>query len=286
MKLASYKTSQGAGYGVVTDSGIVDLTRRIGRKYPDLRALLALGGLAQARKIAEAAKKADFKAGKVTYLPVIPNPGKIVCVGLNYEEHRMETGRDKTENPALFIRVAESQVAHGQPIIIPAESTNLDFEGEIAVVIGKRGRRISEQDSWKHIAGYACYNDGSIRDWQRKSGGQFTLGKNFDGTGGFGPDIVTPDELPPGAAPLRIMTRVNGEVMQDSNTDDLIFDVPTLVHELSKCMTLDPGDIIITGTPSGVAMARNPQPWLKNGDVCEVEIEKIGILRNVIAQGG
>ena len=135
------------------------------------------------------------------------------------------------------------------------------------------------------IAGYACFNDGSVRDWQSKSGGQFTLGKNFDGTGGFGPDIVTSDELPPGAAPLRIMTRVNGEVMQDSNTDDLIFDVPTLVHELSKVMTLDPGDIIITGTPSGVAMARNPQPWLKPGDVCEVEIEKIGVLRNPIVQG-
>ena len=126
---------------------------------------------------------------------------------------------------------------------------------------------------------------GSIRDWQRKSGGQFTLGKNFDGTGGFGPEVVTPDELPPGAAPLRIMTRVNGEVMQDSNTDDLIFDVPTLVHELSKVMTLEPGDIIITGTPSGVALARDPQPWLKPGDVCEVEIEKIGVLRNPIVQG-
>jgi len=152
-------------------------------------------------------------------------------------------------------------------------------------VISKKCRNVPKDKALSVIGGYACFNDGSIRDWQRKSGGQFTLGKNFDGTGGFGPDIVTSDELPPGGAPLRIMTRVNGQVMQDSNTDDLIFDVPTLVHELSKVMTLDPGDIIITGTPSGVAMARSPQPWLKNGDVCEVEIEKIGTLRNVIAQG-
>ena len=153
MKLASYKTSKGAGYGVVADEGIVDLTRRIGKKYPDLRALLAGNALAQAQKIAKAAKKMDFKTGKVTFLPVIPNPGKIVCVGLNYEEHRVETGRDKTENPALFIRVAESQVGHNQAIVMPPESTNLDYEGEIAVIIGKRGRRIAEEDAWKHVAG-------------------------------------------------------------------------------------------------------------------------------------
>src|SRR5262249_2761405 len=150
----SYKTSKGPGYGIVRDDGIVDLTRRIGKKYPDLRALLASNGLGAAQKIAKAAKKTDFKISKASLLPVIPNPGKIVCVGLNYEEHRVETGRDKTENPALFIRVAESQVGHGQPLIMPNESTNLDYEGEIAVVIGKRGRRIAEEDSWKHIAGY------------------------------------------------------------------------------------------------------------------------------------
>src|SRR6266481_5517433 len=150
MKLASYRTSKGAGYGVVTDDGIVDLTRRLGRKYPDLRALLAGGALAQAEKIAKAAKKTDLKLSKVAFLPVIPNPGKIVCVGLNYEEHRAETGRDKTENPALFIRVSESQVGHKQAILMPAESTHLDYEGEIAVVIGKPGRRVSQENSWKH----------------------------------------------------------------------------------------------------------------------------------------
>src|SRR5712692_6744341 len=154
MKLASYRTPKGAGYGVVTGDGIVDLTRRLGRKYPDLRALLAGGALGQAEKISKSAKKADLKLSKVAFLPVIPNPGKIVCVGLNYEEHRAETGRDKTENPALFLRVAESQVGHRQPILRPRESTHLDFEAEIALVIGRPGRRISQKDSWGHIAGY------------------------------------------------------------------------------------------------------------------------------------
>lgn len=283
MKLASYKTSQGAGYGVVTDSGIVDLTRRIGRKYPDLRALLALGGLAQARKIAKAAKKADFKAGKVTYLPVIPNPGKIVCVGLNYEEHRMETGRDKTENPALFIRVAESQVAHGQPIIIPAESTNLDFEGEIAVVIGKRGRRISEQDSWKHIAGYACYNDGSIRDWQRHTL-QWTAGKNFSRTGGFGPWMVTRDEIADGEE-LTLETRLNGQVMQHATTEQMIHRIPKLIHYISAFTPLEPGDVIVTGTPGGVGARRNPPVWMKPGDTVEIEVSRVGVLVNTIKAG-
>src|SRR5712664_1074699 len=155
MKLASYSTSKGAGYGVVTDDGIVDLTRRLGKKYPDLRALLAGGALAQAEKIAKGAKKTDFKLSKIAFLPVIPNPGKIGCVGLNYEEHRAETGRDKTENPALFIRVAESQVGHGQPILRPRESTHLDFEAEIALIVGKPGRRISHAHAWRHVAGYS-----------------------------------------------------------------------------------------------------------------------------------
>ena len=185
----------------------------------------------------------------------------------------------------VFTRFNNTLVPHNGKMLVDHAFGAVDWEAELTIVIAKKCRNVPKEKALGVIGGYACFNDGSIRDWQRKSGGQFTLGKNFDGTGGFGPDIVTSDELPPGAAPLRIMTRVNGEVMQDSNTDDLIFDVPTLVHELSKFMTLDPGDIIITGTPSGVAMARKPQPWLKPGDVCEVEIEKIGVLRNVIAQG-
>ena len=283
MKLASYKTSKGAGYGVVTDDGIVDLTRRIGKKYPDLRALLAGNALAQAQKIAKSAKKADLKLNKVAFLPLIPNPGKIVCVGLNYEEHRVETGRDKTENPALFIRVAESQVAHNQPILIPAESTNLDFEGEIAVVIGKRGRRISEENSWKHIAGYACYNDGSVRDWQRHTL-QWTAGKNFSRTGGFGPWMVTRDEIKDGEE-LTLETRLNGEVMQHATTAQMIHRIPKLISYISTFTPLEPGDVIVTGTPGGVGARRNPPVWMKPGDTVEVEISKVGVLVNTIKAG-
>jgi 2-keto-4-pentenoate hydratase/2-oxohepta-3-ene-1,7-dioic acid hydratase in catechol pathway len=280
MKLASYRTSKGAGYGVVTEAGLVDLTRRLGKKYPDLRALLAGNALAQAQKIAKAAKKADFKASKVTFLPVIPNPGKIVCVGLNYEEHRVETGRDKTENPALFLRVAESQVAHNQPILMPAESTQLDFEGEIAVVIGRRGRRISEQNSWKHIAGYACYNDGSVRDWQRHTL-QWTAGKNFARTGGFGPWMVTRDEIKDDEE-LTLETRLNGEVMQHATTAQMIHRIPRLIHYISTFTPLEPGDVIVTGTPGGVGARRNPPVWMKPGDTVEIEISKVGVLVNTI----
>ena len=283
MKLASYKTSNGAGYGVVTDGGIVDLTRRLGKKYPDLRALIAGNALAQAQKIAKAAKKADFKLNKITFLPVIPNPGKIVCVGLNYEEHRVETGRDKTENPALFLRVAESQVAHNQPILIPAESTNLDYEGEIAVVIGKRGRRISEEDSWKHIAGYACYNDGSVRDWQRHTL-QWTAGKNFSRTGGFGPWMVTRGDIADGEE-LTLETRLNGEVMQHATTAQMIHRIPRLIAYISTFTPLEPGDVIVTGTPGGVGARRNPPVWMKPGDTVEVEISKVGVLVNTIKAG-
>ena len=283
MKLASYKTSKGAGYGVVAEDGIVDLTRRIGRKYPDLRSLIAGNGLAQAQKIAKAAKKADFKLSKVTFLPVIPNPGKIVCVGLNYEEHRVETGRDKTENPALFIRVAESQVAHKQPIVIPAESTNLDFEGEIAVIIGKRGRRISEEDSWKHLAGYACYNDGSVRDWQRHTL-QWTAGKNFVRTGGFGPWMVTRGEIADNEE-LTLETRLNGQVMQHATTAMMIHRIPKLINYISTFTALEPGDVIVTGTPGGVGARRDPPVWMKPGDKVEVEVSKVGVLVNTIKAG-
>ena len=283
MKLASYRTPKGAGYGVVIDDGIVDLTRRIGKKYPDLRALLAGGALAQAEKIAKGAKKTDLKLGKISFLPVIPNPGKIICVGLNYEEHRMETGRDKTENPALFIRVAESQVGHRRPIVMPPESTNLDYEGEIAVIIGKAGRRVPQEKAWQHVAGYSCYNDGSVRDWQRHTL-QWTAGKNFSQTGGFGPWMVTRSEIKDGEE-LTLETRLNGQVMQHATTAQMIHRIPRLINYISTFTVLEPGDVIVTGTPGGVGARRDPPVWMKPGDTVEVEITKVGTLVNTIKSG-
>ncbi len=279
MRLASFRTAQGASYGAVTKQGIVDLGRRLGNRYSDLRTLLERNGLEEARRAAGAA--ADYKESEVTWLPVIPNPGKIVCVGLNYEEHRQETGRDKTEQPALFLRLAESQVGHRQPILRPRESKNLDYEAEIAVVIGRAGRRISQKDSWNHIAGYSCYNDGSVRDWQRHTI-QWTAGKNFASTGGFGPWMVSADEIPAGAL-LTLSCRLNGERMQHATTEQMIFKIPKLIEYISSFTTLLPGDVIVTGTPGGVGARRNPPVWMKPGDTVEIEIDKVGVLVNSIA---
>jgi 2-keto-4-pentenoate hydratase/2-oxohepta-3-ene-1,7-dioic acid hydratase in catechol pathway len=279
MRLASFRTAQGASYGVVTNQGIVDLGRHLGNRYSDLRTLLEKNGLEEAKKAASS--PADYRESEVTWLPVIPNPGKIVCVGLNYEEHRQETGRDKTEQPALFLRLAESQVGHKQPILRPRESKNLDYEAEIAVIIGKAGRRISQKDSWNHIAGYSCYNDGSVRDWQRHTI-QWTAGKNFAGTGGFGPWMVSADEIPAGAL-LTLSCRLNGERMQHATTEQMIFKIPKLIEYISSFTTLAPGDVIVTGTPGGVGARRNPPVWMKPGDKVEIEIDKVGVLVNSIA---
>jgi len=279
MRLASFRTAQGASYGAVTSQGIVDLGRRLGNRYSDLRALLERNGLEEARKAA--GSSADYKESELTWLPLIPNPGKIVCVGLNYEEHRQETGRDKTEQPALFLRLAESQVGHKQPILRPRESKNLDYEAEIAVVIGRAGRRISQKDSWNHIAGYSCYNDGSVRDWQRHTI-QWTAGKNFASTGGFGPWMVTADEIPAGTL-LTLSCRLNGERMQHATTEQMILRIPKLIEYISSFTTLAPGDVIVTGTPGGVGARRNPPVWMKPGDKVEIEIDKVGVLVNSIA---
>jgi 2-keto-4-pentenoate hydratase/2-oxohepta-3-ene-1,7-dioic acid hydratase in catechol pathway len=270
------------------DGKVIDLSKQMPRGPKSVVEILAGGKKVQQAVLKACAKPkagATVSEKSAKYLSPIPAPGKILCIGLNYRMHAEETGNKIPPYPVVFCRFNNTLVPHNGKMPVPSHSPQLDWEAELTVVISKKCRNVPKEKALSVIGGYACFNDGSVRDWQMKSGGQFTLGKNFDGTGGFGPDIVTPDELPPGGSPLRIMTRVNGEVMQDSNTDDLIFDVPTLVHELSKVMTLDPGDIIITGTPSGVAMARTPQPWLKPGDVCEVEIEKIGVLRNPIVQG-
>ena len=218
----------------------------------------------------------------VELLPPVPNPGKIICIGLNYRAHAIEGGNPIPDYPAVFMRCTTSLTAPGTAIIYPECSDKLDYEAELAIVIGKTATNVSAANALDYVAGYSCFNDGSVRDYQRKST-QWTMGKNFDGTGPFGPELVTPDELPAGASGLRIVARLNGQVMQDSNTADMIFDVATLIATLSEAMTLEPGDVIATGTPSGVGYARTPPVFMKPGDTIEIEIEGIGTLTNTIA---
>jgi acylpyruvate hydrolase len=217
----------------------------------------------------------------VETLPPLQQPGKIICVGLNYRDHANESGMQVPDYPTLFARFASSLVGHGAPILRPPESDKLDYEAELAAIIGKGGRRISKADALDHVAGYSIFNDGSIRDYQLRTP-QWTMGKNFDGTGAFGPAFVTADALPPGARGLKIETRLNGQPMQRSSTDQLIFDVAALVSLISVGITLEAGDVIVTGTPSGVGGARKPPVFMKAGDVCEIEIEGIGVLRNPV----
>ncbi|HEY5291271.1 MAG TPA: fumarylacetoacetate hydrolase family protein [Burkholderiales bacterium] len=280
MKLASYMHDNAACYGSVVGDGIIDLSRRIGARYRDIRALLAGGALEQAQK-ASAGQAPDLKLAEVRLLPVIPNPGKIFCIGLNYEDHRKEGKHQKTEVPAVFVRFAESQVGHGQPMLRPRESHKFDFEGEIALIIGKSGRRITEQAAWDYVAGYSCYNDGSVRDWQHATT-QWTAGKNFAATGSFGPWMVTADEIPPGST-LTLVTRLNGAEMQRSTTEFMIHSIPRLISYLSTWVPLAPGDVIVSGTPGGVGARREPPVWMKPGDVVEVEVDKVGVLRNTVA---
>lgn len=276
MKFTSYIHHGQPGWGMTTGAGIVPLHSS---EYPTLLSALQAGKL---DALAAAAERASTVAlSDIQFLPVIPTPGKIFCVGHNYEEHRIETERDPTQHPLLFIRVAESQTGHLQPIVLPTESTHLDYEGEIAVVIGKAGRRIRPADAWSHVAGYSAYNDGSIRDWQKHTI-QFTAGKNFTATGAFGPWMVTRGEIADGEE-LTLETRLNGEVMQRTTTASMIFSIPVLIEYISTFTSLQPGDVIVTGTPGGVGAKRNPPVWMKPGDHVEVEVGKVGILSNAIA---
>ena len=217
----------------------------------------------------------------VRILPPVPKPPKIICVGLNYDDHLEESGLKKPVYPEIFARFATSLIAHREPIRRPPESSALDYEAELAVVIGRRGRRIQPDKALDHVAGYSLFNDATIRDFQLRTP-QWTMGKNFDGTGAFGPWLVTPDAVPPGAQRLRIQGRLNGRVMQDASTDQLIFNVSALVEMISVAMSLEPGDVIITGTPGGVGVARKPPVFMKPGDVFEVEIERMGVLSNIV----
>jgi 2-keto-4-pentenoate hydratase/2-oxohepta-3-ene-1,7-dioic acid hydratase in catechol pathway len=217
----------------------------------------------------------------LTFLPPLRRPTKILCVGLNFKDHSKESNFDQPDYPTMFLRLNTSLVAHNAPIIRPRVSDSLDYEGEIAVVLGKGGRHIRREDALSHVAGYALFNDASVREYQFKTP-QWTMGKNFDGTGAFGPDFVTADELPAGVKGLRLETRLNGEVVQSASTDDMVFDVETLIVLLSEAVTLEAGDVIVSGTPSGVGWARNPKLLMRHGDVCEVSVEGIGTLRNEI----
>lgn len=218
---------------------------------------------------------------EITFATLIDRPGKIICMGLNYADHAKEGGHARPDYPSFFMRGPSSVTAHQSPIIRPKVSTKLDYEAELAFVISKQARHCTLENALEHLAGYSIFNDGSVRDYQRKST-QWTIGKNFDQTGGFGPVLVTADELPAGATDLKIQSRLNGQVMQDANTRDMIWGVAETIQLLTECMTLEPGDLIIMGTPAGVGQARTPPVWMKHGDVVEIEIEHIGLLRNKI----
>lgn len=237
-------------------------------------------GLAALRQVLERASVRRPLAG-LRWLPPVQQPGKAFAIGLNYLDHAAESKFDVPRHPVVFPRYPSSWVAHGQPLVRPHVSTQFDYEAELVAVIGKGGRYIAKERALEHVAGYSIFNDGSVRDYQLRTS-QWMVGKNFDASGSFGPEFVSADELPPGASGLRIQCRLNGETLQDANTKNMIFDVATLVASCSEAMALQPGDIIITGTPSGVGLARKPQVWMKPGDTCEVEIERIGILRNGI----
>jgi 2-keto-4-pentenoate hydratase/2-oxohepta-3-ene-1,7-dioic acid hydratase in catechol pathway len=279
MKLISFLHNGTATYGIVQGDAVLDLSPILGARFLDLKALIAGNGFGAAAEALKA-NQPSLKLAQLTLLPVIPNPNKIVCVGLNYSDHVQETGRATTEDPALFLRVSDSMVAHGQDIMRPPESFRLDYEGEIAIVIGKGGRRISQADAWGHIAGYSCFNDGSIRDWQNTTT-QWTAGKNFWRTGGFGPWLVTSDEIAPNQL-MTLTTKLNGVELQRTTTDKMIHSIPRQIAYISTVMPLLPGDVIVTGTPGGVGNKRTPQLFMKPGDVVEIEVDAVGILRNTI----
>ena len=279
MKVVTFERKGARSYGILEDDRVLDVGSRLASRYGDVRSVLAAGALRELQGAA-AQGAPTFRVDEVNLKPVIPNPEKILCIGLNYVSHRTETKRPETRYPSIFTRFADTQVGHEAPVLRPSFSTAFDYEGELAVIIGRGGRFISEQDVGAHIAGYSCYNDVSVRDWQRHTA-QWTPGKNFPNTGAFGPSLVTPDEIPDLGA-LILRTRLNGKVMQEAPISDLIFSIPVIVSYISKFTPLSPGDVIATGTPGGVGDRRDPPVYMKDGDVVEIEIDRIGILRNIV----
>jgi 2-keto-4-pentenoate hydratase/2-oxohepta-3-ene-1,7-dioic acid hydratase in catechol pathway len=279
MKVVTFERNGARSYGLLENDRILDVGSLLAKRYSDLRSVLAAGALEEL-KAARGDAVPTFRVDEVTLLPVIPNPEKILCVGLNYVSHRTETKRPDSKYPSIFTRFANTQVGHLAPVLRPSFSTAFDYEGELAVIIGRGGRHIAEGDANAHLAGYSCYNDVTVRDWQRHTH-QWTPGKNFLNTGAFGPALVTPDEIP-NLGDVTLTTRLNGQVMQQAPLVDLIFSVPVIIAYVSRFTSLSPGDVIATGTPGGVGDRREPPVYMKDGDVVEVEIDRIGVLRNVV----
>jgi 2-keto-4-pentenoate hydratase/2-oxohepta-3-ene-1,7-dioic acid hydratase in catechol pathway len=280
MKFASFQLQGRSSWGVVARDDVADIGAVCGKRFVDLRALIAAEAYGDAREAAGHAPRIPL--ADLTWLPVVPNPEKILCVGLNYEEHRKETGHTQTTYPTVFARFANSQTGHLNGVPLPRVSSQLDYEGELAVIIGRRGRYIDTADALSHVAGYSCYNDLSVRDWQHHTH-QFTPGKNFPGTGALGPWMVTPEELELRDS-MCLQTRVNGEIVQHTRLGQMIFGVASLITYCSSFTQLEPGDVILTGTPGGVGAKRQPPRWLQPGDITEVEIDGIGVLRNTIVR--
>ncbi len=279
MKLATFKHEGRLSWGAILDDKVADVGTTLRDHYVDIRSVLVANALDEVA--AAIASSPQLALHSLEWLPVIPNPTKILCIGLNYETHRRETGRDATGHPAVFTRFADTQIGHRAPILRPHVSTALDYEGELAVVIGRGGRYITRENAMAHVAGYACYNDATVRDWQRHTS-QFTPGKNFPNTGVLGPALVTVDEITD-YRELQLETRVNGQTVQSAGLDQLIFDLPTLIEYCSAFTPLAPGDVIATGTPGGVGFKREPQLFLKPGDTVEVDISGVGLLVNGVA---
>jgi 2-keto-4-pentenoate hydratase/2-oxohepta-3-ene-1,7-dioic acid hydratase in catechol pathway len=276
MKLVSFERNNEPQVGVVDGTDVLVVTDSRWTGGATLREIIENGAL----DVAKAHASERVPLASVSLLPPVFDPPRIWCVGVNYHEHRIETGRDPTEQPTIFTRTPQSQVGQGVPMAVPSVSERMDYEAEIAIVIGKAGRNILEGEALDHIAGYSCYNDVSIRDWQRHTS-QWIPGKNFEGLGAFGPWMVTPDEMP---APdqMRVIARLNGQMVQDAAASDMIFSIPEIIAYLSTFTTLLPGDVIATGTPGGVGAKRTPPLWMKAGDVVEIEVTGVGILANPI----
>jgi 2-keto-4-pentenoate hydratase/2-oxohepta-3-ene-1,7-dioic acid hydratase in catechol pathway len=279
MKLVTFAKDGHASYGIVTDSGVIDAGARL-RDLPDLRSVFAANALSRLSELAS--RSPDLELDAVTILKPIPRPGKTVCVGVNYSGRNAEykDGAEAPLHPSLFLRIPESFVAHRQPLVRPPESHQLDYEGEIAIVIGKPGRRIAREAALDHIAGYTICDEGTVRDWCRHGKFNVTAGKNFAQSGSIGPFVITRDEI--GDRPLRIMTCVNGELRQDATTEQMIFSIPALISYISTFCTLEPGDIVVTGTPTGAGVRFDPPRYLVPGDRVDVEVPGLGTLTNFV----